>query len=61
MGDMGEMYRDWKDYKKKQRDKYGKNCQGCVDNHPNRNPSILLPGQKCRWCEWVDKRTRKED
>jgi hypothetical protein len=59
MGDMGEVFRALKADRKEQREKYGQECQGCVQNHPNRNPSILFPGQKCRWCGWTDQRQRE--
>jgi len=59
MGDVGEYWRDHKEFQCEQKEKYGQDCQGCVTNHPKRNPSILFPGQKCRWCGWVDPRPRQ--
>jgi hypothetical protein len=43
---------------KEQKELYGQPCGGCVQNYPNRNPSVLFPGQKCGWCGWVDPRER---
>ena len=60
MGDMGDMYRAHKDAIKKDRELFGRVCKGCVENHPKRNPSILLPGQKCRWCGFIDRRRKGE-
>jgi hypothetical protein len=59
MGDMGDMYRDHKEYVKEQKELYGQPCGGCVQDYPNRNPSVLFPNQKCRWCGWVDPRERQ--
>lgn len=56
MGDEGEFWRDVKAYRREQRDKFGENCMGCIANHPKRNPSILMPGQRCKWCGYADKR-----
>lgn len=52
MSELGDSFREWKDHRREQRDKYGAPCEGCIQNHPNRNPSILFKGQKCRWCGW---------
>lgn len=53
MGDVGD-----KEHQKEEKEKYGQPCWGCTVNHPNRDPSILFPGQKCRWCGYVDHRER---
>lgn len=52
MGDMGDDFRAWREERKAHRDRHAMDCEGCITNHPKRNPSKLYPGQKCRWCGW---------
>lgn len=59
MGDMGDMYREWKDHKREQRRKFGLPCPVCTEKLPRAQPTIMLPGQRCRVCGYVDKRARK--
>lgn len=62
MGDMGDTFRDWREYKKEQRAKLGVPCPECVRLLPKANPSILLPGQKCRIHTYYrDPRQRKPE
>lgn len=58
MGDMGEMWREYKEAKRNLRDKYGIDCPGCIKQQPKRDPTILLPQQKCRVCGYRDPRPR---
>jgi predicted Zn-ribbon and HTH transcriptional regulator len=58
MSEMGDMWREIKQARRERREKYGQDCPGCVRDHPKRIPSILLPGQRCRVCGFVDKRER---
>jgi len=60
MGDMKEYFQDWKSYFKQQKEKYGVKCPDCIKREPKRNPTILLPGQRC-YCGYKDKRKRLED
>lgn len=48
MGDMGDYYRDVKEWKKERRKKLGIPCPDCQRLLPKAHPSILLPGQKCK-------------
>ena len=57
MGDTGDDYKAYKDWKKEQRRTQGIDCPGCKQKFPKANPKILLPGQKC-FCGYQD--TRKE-
>lgn len=41
--------------------KYGVNCPGCPKIQPKRIPTILLPGQRCKVCGYVDTRPRIKD
>jgi hypothetical protein len=54
VGDMGDMYRDWKEHKKAHRRELGVPCPTCP---PNRCATILMPGQRCRVCGYRDERT----
>lgn len=47
MGDMGDFYRDMRDFKKARRLKFGVSCPQCQQEHPRRQPTILEPGQRC--------------
>ena len=47
MSELGDDFRAWREHKKRQRDLYTEECPGCP---PNRNPTKLFPGQKCRVC-----------
>lgn len=48
MGDMGELYNDWKAHKKALRASYGRRCPHCTLLQPKREPTVLLPGQRCK-------------
>lgn len=58
MGDTGDMYRAMGEKRKALRRKYGLECPMCISLHPKRNPSILLPGQQCRVCDYRDPRDK---
>lgn len=59
MGDMAEVFREWKAHKKERRNKFGLPCPDCAVKLPKAQPKILMPNQKC-WCGYVDKRPRSE-
>lgn len=63
MGDMADAFREMRERRKANRKKHGLPCEGCMALPYHREPSILLPGQKCRWCGTVDKReaSRRRD
>jgi len=54
--ELAQDFRDWKAHKKEQRRKLAQNCPGCSLRFPNRTPSKLMPGDKCRVCGHVDER-----
>jgi len=56
MGDMGDMYREMKEERRDRRRALGIDCPGCIAIEPKRNPTILLPGQRCRYCGHKDQR-----
>jgi hypothetical protein len=58
MGDMGELFNAFKEQKKELRAKYGVPCPECVSKLPKANPSILIPGQRCRIHGYRDGRPR---
>lgn len=58
MGDMGEIYRDMRDYKRHLRAEHGVACPQCNVKQPRRNPTILLPGQRCKVDGYRDPRPR---
>lgn len=54
MGDVGEMYRAWDEHKRALKQE----CPGCPKVRPKAHPTKLLPGQRCKVCGHVDKRTK---
>ena len=48
MGDVGDYWNAAKEYKRERRAKLGIPCPECQRLLPRTNPSILLPGQKCK-------------
>lgn len=60
MGDMGDFWRDVKDARAERRRELGVECPDCIRREPRRNPTILLPGQKC-YCGYRDPRRRQAD
>lgn len=58
MGDMGDDFRAMKEHRRERRVKFGQTCPTCP---ANRCASILLPGQRCRVCGYVDPRDPKGD
>ena len=57
MGDMAEVWKDWKAYKKERKQQLGLACPDCTVRLPKAQPKILMPNQKC-FCGYVDKRKR---
>lgn len=58
MGDVGDVFRALKDYRRDLRDRYGELCPQCRKVRPKAHPSILLPQQRCRVDGYVDPRPR---
>ena len=63
MSDMGEMFRDLRDHKRRVREKFGQPCPRCQSEQPRRQPTILLPSQRCRVHKpaFIDPRPRLTD
>ena len=56
MGDMGEVFREMKDYKRNLKKAYGVECPDCKKKYPKGHPTIMLPQQKCNVCGYIDRR-----
>lgn len=56
MGDMGDLYNDLRAHRKEIRVKYGVPCPMCNVKQPKRQPTILLPSQRCKVDGYVDPR-----
>ena len=56
MGDVGDYWNDHREYKREQRKKHGVPCPQCPLWRPKAQPSILLPGQRCKVDGYVDPR-----
>ncbi len=61
MGDMGELFKDFREQRKALRAKHGVRCPGCQKLQPKREPTVLLPGQRCKVCGYQDPRPRLDD
>lgn len=61
MGDVGDYWRDAKDYKKMMREKHGVQCPKCKEKRPKASPSILLPQQRCKVDGYRDPRPIQKD
>lgn len=61
MSDMGDYYRDLREYRREMRAKHGINCPKCVELLPKACPSILLPQQMCKIHKYRDPRPRLTD
>ena len=61
MSDYGDLCRDIRDAKSETRRLHGINCPDCVRLLPKANPSILLPGQRCKIHGYRDPRKRTPD
>jgi len=60
MGDMGDAFREHKEYLRERKERLGVDCPGCKVKEPKRIPTRLLPGQRCRVCGHVDPRRRED-
>lgn len=60
MSDMADDFRAMRDHRREQRRAHGINCPTCAVKLPRAHPTILLPGQRCRVCGYVDPRGRKQ-
>ena len=60
MGDEGEFWRDVKEARRERRAALGVDCPRCRELQPKRDPTILLPGQRCRVDGYRDPRPRTD-
>lgn len=61
MGDMGDIFNDWKAHKKSLRERFGVECPRCKTGRPRTNASILLPQQRCKVDGYRDPRPHLRD
>lgn len=61
MGDMGDLYNAMRDERRALRNKFGVNCPMCNVMQPKRDPTILLPSQRCKVDGYRDPRPRLTD
>lgn len=58
MGDMGDIFKEMTARRRAFRDQYGVRCPRCPVVQPKREPTILLPQQRCKVCGYRDPRPR---
>jgi hypothetical protein len=56
---MGDLWRGVREARKERRRAFGVPCPGCNIKQPKREPTIMLPGQRCKVCGHVDRRPRE--
>lgn len=59
MTDYGDFCREMRDDRRELRARCGVDCPECVRLLPRANPSILLPGQRCKIHGYRDPRKRR--
>jgi len=60
MSDMGDTFRDHREYMRDLKAAHGVDCPGCKRVQPKRIPTRLLPSQRCKVCHYVDPRPRTD-
>lgn len=60
-GDEGDFWNDVRKAKCEARAKHGVDCPECVRLLPKAQPTILLPGQRCKIHNYRDPRPRTAD
>lgn len=61
MSDYGDMCRDIRSARREARTKHGVPCPACQEKLPRANPTILLPGQRCKIHGYRDMRERTRE
>lgn len=61
MGDMGDIYNDLKDHRRRLREMFGVECPRCKTGRPKTNASILLSQQVCKVDRYRDPRPHLTD
>lgn len=56
MSDTIDDFRAMKEIRRAMRAKFGVSCPRCAKSRPKAQPTILLPGQRCRVDGYVDPR-----
>ena len=56
MGDMADVFNEWRAHKKQLRADHGQPCPRCIELLPKAQPKILLPGQICKMHKYRDPR-----
>ena len=59
MSDDGDMWWEVQERRRLLRQQLGVKCPACIEREPKRNPTILLPRQKC-YCGYRDPRKREK-
>lgn len=59
MGDMGELFNALREERRERRERLGVQCPQCRVKQPKREPTILLPGQRCKVDGYRDPRPRE--
>lgn len=60
-GDIGDIFNALRDERRAIRWKFGETCPQCRDKQPKREPTLMLPGQKCKVDGHRDHRNRLTD
>ena len=58
MGDVGDVFNALRNDRRKLRAMFGVKCPRCATSRPKAQPSILLPGQRCKVDRYRDPRPR---
>lgn len=61
MSDLGDTFRDFKAFQRLLKARYGVACPECRRLQPRRDPTIILPGQRCRVDGYRDPRPHLTD
>jgi hypothetical protein len=61
MAELGEFWRDVKESRKEFKAQHGIPCPECQRLQPKRNPTILLPQQRCKVDGYHDPRSRIDE
>jgi len=58
-GDVGDDFNALREQRRELRKRFGLPCPRCCEKQPKRDPSILLPGQKCKVDDYRDNRSQE--
>ena len=60
MGDVGDYWNEAKAERRERRARLGVECPKCRELQPKRDPTVLLPGQRCKVDGYRDPRPRED-